>query len=350
MNIRRALKAGVAVLVLGTGAAVAISVPGEAQSPPPAGSRPYSDSSPFNVPVGSSPAVLGNSAAIVANSGMSGGKPSAISTARGESNNYDHPLYYPKASDPLVTLRFQNTAASALNGTKVPLPNSAITAGGSDHHIGIVWDGWEYNLWATSKSGSAGNYTFTSQIGGRMRADGPGIKTPALAQQYGSSYDGGTEAKFGLGAGIISAAELQSGRIDHALFVVASGSTGNWVYPGFNASAQGDANGTRPNMGTRFWLDLSDAEIDATTAPAWEKVIAHAAHGYGIYVGDKGGAGFSFMLESNTPYASAGVASPWDAYWPGQGVRRDATWGYNATFKSTAIWSHLKAIAAPPAA
>jgi hypothetical protein len=53
------------------------------------------------------------------------------------------------------------------------------------------------------------------------------------------------------------------------------------------------------------------------------------------------------MMESSTPYVAAGAANPWDAYWPGQGVKKDATWGYNAVPTSSAIWSHLKAIAPP---
>lgn len=313
--------------------------------PPPvvSSTRPYSDASPFNTPVGEAPTVLANSAALVSGSGFSG-KPSPISTSRAESNNYDHPVYYPSATDPLATLVFRNSGYTV----KVPLPNTAIPAGASDHHLAVVWDGWEYNLWNATKTGTPGNYTFTSQIGGRMLANGPGIKTAALVSQYGNSYEGGVEAKFGERAGLIQADEMKAGVINHALFVVASGSaagTSGAVYPGYNSPTY--ATPDRVRMGQRFWLDMSDAAIDATTAPAWEKTIAHAAHQYGIYVGDKGGNGFGFMLESSTPDTSAGVPNRWDSFWPAQGVRKDSTWGYNATFTSTAIWSHLKAIAPP---
>jgi hypothetical protein len=156
------------------------------------------------------------------------------------------------------------------------------------------------------------------------------------------------EAKFSERAGIITAAEMQAGQINHALFVVASGSaagTSGAVYPGYNNPSY--ASNDRVRMGTRFWLDMSDAAIDATSAPRWEKIIAHAAHQYGIYVGDKGGAGFSFMLESSTPYNAAKVANPWDTYWPSQGVRNSGQYGYAASFTSRAIWSNLKAIAPP---
>jgi hypothetical protein len=315
-------------------------------APPPAsasGARAYSDASPFNTPVPAGTQPLSNSAALVSSSGLSNGLPSPLSTDRAESANYDHPIYYPSASDPLATIKFANSGVSY----QVPVPNYAIPAGASDHHIGIVYGGWEYNLWNATKSGSAGNYTFTAQVGGRMLADGPGIKTPALVQQYGASYEGGTEAKFGLRAGIIQESELASGDIPHALFVVASGAaagSSGGTYPGYNTPYQGT---DRVRMGTRFWLDMTPAQIDATSAPAWEKTIAKAAATYGIYVGDKGGSGFSFMLESSTPYNAAGTTNPWDAYFASIGVKNSGQYGYGLTFRTSAIWSHLVAIAPP---
>jgi hypothetical protein len=95
---------------------------------------------------------------------------------------------------------------------------------------------------------------------------------------------------------------------------------------------------------------MTPAEIDATGAPQWERTIAKAMNEYGGYFGDTGGAGFSFMLESSIPYAAAGVANPWDAFWPGQNVRKDPTWGYNAAFSGKIPWSaKLRVIAPPPA-
>ncbi len=308
--------------------------------PPTDSDRPYSDNSPFNTPV-VNPTVVSNSASLVSSLLMSNNLPYPVSTDRAESNNYDHPCYYPKASDPLATLAFNRPRAISY---RVPLPSYAIPAGGTDHHLCVIYDGWEYNMWQTSKSGS----TYTASIGGRMLADGPGIKTPNLVQQYGTGYEGGVEAKYGLRAGIITAEEMQAGQIDHALFVVvqnAAAGTSGGTYPGYNTPYQGN---DRVRMGTRFWLDMSDAEIDASGAPAWEKMIAHAAHQYGIYVGDKGGAGFSFMLESSTPYNRAGVTNPWASFWASQGVRRDSSWGYVGRFSGRINWKGNLKVIAPP--
>lgn len=310
------------------------------------GTRPFSDSSPFNLPV-TNPVILSNSATLVSTSGINNGLPSPISTDRAESVNYDHPVYYTKSTDPLATLVMSSTNKTY----RVPVPNYAIPTSSSDAHICIVApDGREYNLWNTKKTGTPGNYTFTAQIGGWLPADGLGIKTPSLVSQYGNQIDGGVEAKFSERAGMILASEMAAGQINHALFVVASGAAAGdsgAVYPGFSGPS-GYKTNDRVRMGTRFWLNMSDAAIDATSAPRWEKIIAHAAHQYGIYVGDKGGAGFSFMLESSTPYNAAGVTNPWDSIMAGFGVRNSGQYGYGASFTSHAIWDNLVAIQGPP--
>jgi hypothetical protein len=64
-------------------------------------------------------------------------------------------------------------------------------------------------------------------------------------------------------------------------------------------------------MGARFWFDMSDAAINASKSPAWEKTIARAMHDYGGYMGDTGGPGFGFQFESGLTYSTfhAGEAS-----------------------------------------
>ena len=331
-----------------------------APSTPMPTARAYSDTSPFNTPVGDRPTVSAQSDQIVANSYLTGGLPSAISTAREPSREYDHPVYHAQPSDPLVTIR---AMGGSVNNMQINLPDHARPAGGSDGHLGVVTpDGWEYDLWQVTRTGS----TLNVRIGYRQRADGPGIVTPAMALAD-RTLGGGTAPNFGLRAGIISAAEMQSGRIPHALFIVIQagsadtsfgfgtvgpgangrGGAGSSVYPAFKGDAT--APGVRAPMGARFWLDMTEAEIDASGAPLWERTIAKAMHEYGGYFGDTGGAGLSFMLESSSPYVAAGVANPWDGYWPAQGVRKDPTWGYNATFSGRIPWSARLRVIAPPA-
>jgi hypothetical protein len=334
MGISSAFRAGGAVLGVSAGV-IAVAVPGVAQTPT---GRPYSASSPFNTPVGPNPTVLPNSATLVAES-MPRGKPSPLSTGRSESNNYDHPVYQSTSADPLVTL---SVPGKAINGKRINVPAYAQPAGGGDGHLGIVApDGYEYDLWQARRVSAT---TISARIAYRQKTAGPGITTPQL-QRRDRSYGGGVAAGWGLRAGMIRAAEMRAGKIDHALFVVVSHGGPGFVYP--SSASDGTGNPDGPKMGQRYWLDLSDAAIDATPAPAWEKTIAKAVHDYGAYFGDTGGDGFGFMLESSTPYAASGRPNPWDAYWPGQGVRKNPQWGYTATPTSTEIWSHLRAIAPP---
>jgi hypothetical protein len=169
---------------------------------------------------------------------------------------------------------------------------------------------------------------------------------PENPRSINPDLGGGVAAMWGLRAGIIQADEMLAGRIDHALFVVIPRGRSGHVYPALRSDVTGNPDG--PQMGQRYWLDLSDEEIDATAAPDWEKTIAKAVHDYGAYFGDTGGNGFGFMLESSTPYVAAGVPNPWDVFWPSQGVEKDPFWGYHAVPSATEIWSHLRAIAPPP--
>jgi hypothetical protein len=314
--------------------------------PPVSGSRPFSDNSPFNTPVGTNPTVLSNSASLVS-AALRGGQPLALSTDRAVSNDWGHPVYYTKASDPMATLVMSSTHQTF----HANVPNYAIPAGQADAHICIVApDGWEYNLWATKRTGSPGNYTFTAQIGGRMPANGPGIKTPAQASQYGPAIDGGVEAKFSERAGLITASDMQAGVINHALFVVVKGATAGdngVVYPAYSANG-GYKSPTSVRMGQRFWLDMTPAQIDATDAPQWEKIVAKAAATYGIYVGDKGGDGFGMMMEDSTPYIAANTTNPWDSYMQSIGVRNSGSYGYVLRFSGDIPWpSALRAVAPP---
>ena len=244
--------------------------------------RAYSQSSPFNTPVGDRPTVSDQSQQIVANSYLTGGVPSPISTAREQSREYDHPVYYAQATDPLVTIRADG---GSVDNMRINLPSYARPAGGSDGHLGVVTpDGWEYDLWRVTRSGP----TLDVAIGYRQRADGPGIVTPAMALAD-ATLGGGTAPHFGLRAGIVTAAEMQSGHIPHALFIVIQagsadtsfgfgtvaagangrGGSGSSIYPAFKGDAA--APGVRAPMGARFWLDMTPSEIDATGAPLWER-------------------------------------------------------------------------------
>jgi len=123
-----------------------------------------------------------------------------------------------------------------------------------------------------------------------------------------------TAAGFGLAAGVIRPEELAAGQINHALFMVVKCTNGTSVWPagsssGRSCSSIGLSNANAPAMGQHFYLDLSEAQIEALPQPTWAKTILRAMAQYGLYVGDTGG-GF-LKLESGTSYTSFGLPDPW---------------------------------------
>lgn len=337
---------------------------GYADTAPDGTQRPYSDLSPFNQPVPASPTVVGSSSQLVAGAlQWSGGKPSALSTSRPASSDWSHPVYFARSTDPLLTIEAGTNYK--LTGVEIHVPAGARAAGGGDGHMAIVQpDGWEYDFWKAKPDG----LLLPAAIAYRQRYDGLGIVTPAMLKS--DPLLGGTTASyFGLHAGMIRASELAAGRIDHALFLVIKagttstsfvpgtlapgangrGGAGASVYPAFKGDSV--SSGTLPPMGARFWLAMTPAEIDATTAPSWEKTVAKAVATYGAYMGDTGGAGFSFMAESSLMYTSLGKPDPFDPIAQSFGIAKDPTYGYVFRFGTGTKpipWASRLRVIAPP--
>ncbi len=138
--------------------------------------------------------------------------------------------------------------------------------------------------------------------GGKTRIDGDGRGSDAVAAQYGTM------------AGEIRAEELAAAQINHALFMTVKCDSGRAVYPatkgGLPCSAIGLSDTDAPNQGTRFQLDLTDAQIDALDVPTWKNAILRAMAHYGMYVGDTGGS-WAIQREGGTTYTSFGYPDEW---------------------------------------
>jgi hypothetical protein len=142
-------------------------------------------------------------------------------------------------------------------------------------------------------------------------------------------------------------AEVMQGQINHALVVWAGCFTGA-VYPSpFQALACNHPPGIP--AGSRIWLDLTRAQIDATSTsiiPAHMRVFAYAAHAYGMYALDTGN-GEKFItnpgLEETMAMLQSGAASqsPWTAWFVahGGGLSGDA----NLKLRDTIDWRGLAA-------
>jgi hypothetical protein len=302
--------------------------------------RPYGNSSPFNTPIPGDVQVLPNSAAIVDNSGL-GTTPQPMRVAASPSVDYSHPIYRAHSGDPSYTIQCHS---GGVNGKVIQIPSGARPTTSSDGHMAVVQpDGWEYDFWqASAPSGG----TVRCNIAYRQRYDGLGIVTSDMKRRD-SSVGGGTAANFGLAAGLIRANEIQAGVIPHALFVVIRGGSAGTVYPAYKPSMS--TSGTRPAMGQRFRLNMSDAAIEASCAPGWEKTVAKAMAHYGLYFGDTGGDGFAPMMESPLTYTAVGQANPWDAVAGQYGIRQDSTYGYMFRWSGCINYRAGMQAIAPPA-
>jgi hypothetical protein len=269
--------------------------------------RPYSDASPFNQQLPANPRLAPQSDAMIRT--MTGwGQPEDLwAGAADTGSDWVHPYYFSAADDPVFTIHCLKTWGTCeVEGMKVRIPDAARPAGGGDGHMAVVDQagGWEYDFWQV-KSKPQGGGTITISWGGRTA-----IGTPD-ADGLGSDANA---AHYGLLGGIIRYQEIAAGHIDHALFLIIKCDGGGIVYP---ASGKGSAcadGSVAPQEGSRVFLDMSDAEIDALEAPLWKKAIFRALAHYGAFVGDTGGSPWGVGIESGSTYTSFGLPNPWDEW------------------------------------
>jgi len=319
-----------------------------ALSPPAACWRPYSSASPFNTPLSADPALAAGSAQMVDNwlsTWSASNKTSAPRFVAGyadTANDYDHPLYFSGSSDPLYTVHCAEAwGRCPVEGAQVRIPAAAQPAAGEDGHLAVIdqGSGWEYDFWQVRQK-PAGGGTLTVSWGGKTKLDGAGTGS------------GATAGNFGLAAGIIRPQELAAGKIDHALFMVVECTNGTSVAPagadvGRTCSSMGLSNAGAPAMGQHFFLDMSAAEIEALSLPAWQKTVLRAMAEYGLYVGDTGG-GF-LKLESGSTYTSFGQPDPWIGVAKSAGIspsRYNGKDSYTFDFSSAVDWRSRLRVAA----
>jgi hypothetical protein len=310
--------------------------------------RPYADGSPFNQPLPHSPRVSADSGAIVSRLlGWNQFASAWIGTAD-TSDDYWHPTYYPKDSDPEYRIHCVVYSCRDIEGQAIRIPASARPAGGSDGHMTVVDQSnhWEYDFWEVKTSPlPADGGTIVVGAGGRTR-----IGT-SNANGLGSNANA---AQWGLLAGVIRAQEMEAGQINHALTFVARCDNHSYVYPargvGRPCSAVGESNADAPPMGTRFQLNMSPGEIDALPVPAWKKTILRAMARYGLYLADTGGGFLSF--ESGSTYTSFGDQDEMEVFaraHMGEGgittsAGPDGRTEYTLDLKSGVPWDRLRVI------
>ena len=280
--------------------------------------RPYSSSSPFNRPLPADPTIASDSASIVSNltangDNFEGGSGQFAFT----SDDGRDGVYYSRPSDPTVTLNCTYywgpgtcSAANQVNidGQQIHIPAGAMPQdNGTDGHMTVVDQASQIEYDFEHATWSADHKTLNVWSGAEIPA-GPNLGTGLGA--------GGTAAGTSTLAGLITEPELASGTINHALAINLPCTNGA-VYPAQQANGlactqeQGQTSpGTAAPLGSLLQLNMTDAQIASSGAPAWQQTIMTAMAHYGMYVNDTDGIGnIELEAQSDISYTSLGGPS-----------------------------------------
>lgn len=269
--------------------------------------RPYSDSSPWNTPIGPNPTLDPDSAALIADL--------ETSSPYGEHldvniSGYSIPLYWADASTPRITITCNVgghgfTGSNGMNATaEIPMPADAAPDPQSDHHLLIIDrdTNTEYGLWNAQYDGGQ----WTCGLGALQDLSGDGVRPLAVNANPWWEAHGPRACGFGLSAGLIRPDELQAGVIEHALVIAYPHIRSAWyTSPASTAQASNGA-GAEPDRGIpcggRIQYDPS-IDVDALQVSDAGKAVLRALQVYGAYVGDYSGA--ISLYADNSPEAQA---------------------------------------------
>ncbi len=223
-------------------------------------------------------------------------------------------VYYSRPPDPTVTIHCTyywgpGTCSGAnkvdIDGQQIHIPAGAMPQdNGSDAHMTVVDQTSQAEYDFEHATWSADHQTLNVWSGAEIPA-GPG-----MGSGLGS---GATAAQTGTLAGLITEPELAAGTINHALAINLPCTNGA-VYPAQGANGlpctqeQGQTStNTAAPLGTLLQLNMTDAQIAHSGAPAWQQTIMTAMAHYGMYVNDTDGIGnIELEAESDISYTSLG--------------------------------------------
>lgn len=169
----------------------------------------------------------------------------------------------------------------------VPLPEDARPALGDDHHL-TVWQPSTDRLWEFFQM-SRGPDGWRARWGGAIQnvSESPGYYT-SDSWPGGRWYWGATATSLPVAAGVITADELQRGRIDHALALnVLRTRADEYAWPAQRTDGETTGPSTIPE-GARLRID-PQLDLDALDLSPAVHTIARAAQRYGMIVRDKSG-------------------------------------------------------------
>jgi hypothetical protein len=248
--------------------------------------RPYSDDSPWNRPIGRVRA-------------RPAGLPERLTS---DPSQYTYPVYEVTSRTPLQTVRFDGWYSRVFAGGKrlvnvrggsrsdevarVPIPAHAQAADGSDAQV-IVVNRDTGEEWDMSNVTRRSDGTYDVLNVGRYHTTWSAV--PPLDEDRNPYFLRG--AKIPYLAGLVRPCEIARGRIDHALAFAYPHTTPRWVYPATHSDGRTPVGQGLPT-GTRLQLDPSISA--ATIRRRWRCTgacftIARALQRYGMYLIDSSG-------------------------------------------------------------
>jgi hypothetical protein len=249
--------------------------------------RLYADSSFWNQPIGASPVIDPNSAAILASSII----PTANIATFNNNDEWGVPLAYSDPASKLYTVGCLYYGCSQQVLFRIPRYAKANT--GSDGKLVMIDPTTDTELdmgvatydeladaWSTNS-----RYTTASDGWGAMCAQGlhcDGVMMSGVDQ-------------FG---GIVRPEEIAQGHIDHALSLIAPYWRSGFIACPAVKTTGGTNDANAIPMSARIQLDPS-FNVDAQSWPEWKKVLAKALQTYGAYVWDAGSDRLDLRAESN---------------------------------------------------
>lgn len=309
-------------------------------SEPPAGWVPFAAGSPWNTPIGVSPAVAADSAAVIARLNEIGKPMDRWIGVGGSSSDFEHPRFYSAPADPTTRIKIKagqrdpsvsETAEANLEARKrrvspihnrvIPMPAKAAPAGGSDAHLAIVTATHSYEMWK-AKGWTPGEGRYGASAGAVFDLSGDGRSQSGHAA---------TASGVSLLAGAVRLCEIEAGHIPHALAICT-----RWVRAGvFNSAiangaaskdpvvTAGDANDLKYAItGSRLQLNMTATEIQVLGRPAWITTILEAMREYGMIVIDTSGGTNTwwFQFESGGPDVAFGNTDRWATFGAAKGL------------------------------
>jgi hypothetical protein len=312
----------------------------------PAGFRPFAPDSIWNLPVrDDAPLASGSAAQVRWLTGQVQTAGTWINT-----RTCGMPTYWAAPGAATKTVRLDPSAyqdkALIRAWSAVPIPAGATPANCSDKNFAVIQpqpDG-TYREWEFWKATQAADGSWTARWGGvtgDLQSD-RGVASsrswqdptaPLLAQRASTFSWNVTASSISMMAGVITAADVARGHIDHALALATPDTAkGRFVWP----AQRTDGTSVDPDAlpeGAHLRLDpsLNLASIPMTPLV---RMIAEAAQRYGIVVRDRTWSTTAFYTEE----VKAGAADPFAALQAGKSA---------STALQAFPWSRLQVLAAP---